>query len=215
MIYVAIEFPEHIALGAMSAPGWNTTVVQTYGGWENTVQRWEDIRHFYDISFAIRDLSDFAAVRSHFNQVRGRAKSFPFKDFLDYEATQSNGQVLTLAGATISGDGTYYLHKRYGSGADLYDRRITRPDSPVAVWRTRSAVTTNITGAGATVTYTTGAVAITGHLSGDTYTWSGTFKVPCRYDTDKLEARAIDKEPGPDGELLVSCQSIPVAEVRE
>lgn len=214
MDYVNIAFPDCIAMGAQSAVMWQTQITQSIDGQVSANQDWQDPLHPFDIGFAVRTVSDFALVKAHFMQVRGQAKAFPFKDYTDFEASATEGKLLTLAGAAVSGDGTYYLHKRYGTGADAFDRRITRPDTPIQVLRTRSAVTTNITGVGATVTYTTGAVAITGHAGGDTYAWVGTFKLPVRYATDRLNAVIENREPTPDGEHLVSVSGLQLVEVR-
>eukprot|EP01041_Mallomonas_annulata_P018012 gene18012-36745_t len=46
--------------------------------------------------------------------------------------------------------------------------------------RTRSGSTTNITGA-STVLTTSGQLEVTGHMSGDVYTWSGKFDVPAAF----------------------------------
>lgn len=211
MEYVNIPFPDCIAFGAQSDAMWSTELAAVLSGREVANQNWQDARHAFDASQSVKTASDFAQVREHFHQVNGRAKSFPFRDFIDFEVTQANGRLLTLAGAVPSADGTYYLHKRYGSVAP-YDRRITRPDNPAQVFRTRGGTTTDITGSGAAITYTTGAVAITGHVGGDTYSWAGTFVVPCRYDTDRLSASAINRS---DDELLVQCGPVPLVEVRE
>lgn len=207
MLFVDIPFPDCIAFGAQSDPMWSTTVVVVQSGHEITNQNWEDVRHAFDISFAIRTRSDYMLVREHFHQVRGRAKSFPFKDFIDFETVQANGFLLD-DGVSPSGD--YQMYRRYGSGSDAYDRKITRPVT-WQIFRTRSAVVTNVTGA-STVDDETGLVTITGHVGGDTYNWSGTFNVPCRYDTDRLPAVAVNKG---QGELLIDCPSIQVVEVRE
>lgn len=213
MSFVNIPFPDCIAFGAQSDPMWSSTVTMSAGGFEKANQNWEESRHAYDVAFSVRTASDYSLIRAHFHQVRGRANTFPFKDHLDFEVSASEGKLLDAAGAEPSTNATFQLHKRYGSGADRYDRKITRPVSPVAVLRTRSGTTTNITGAGAAVTYTTGAVAITGHVAGDTYAWSGTFLVPCRYDTDRLPAAIVNRHNA--DELLVDCGSIPLVEVRE
>ena len=214
MQFVNIDFPERIAMGAQSDSGWSTDLATNTAGFESTNEKWLNARHYFDLSFAIRNRVDYLLVRSHFHEVRGRARAFLIKDFLDFEVSTAEGQLLTTALAAVTANGTYYLFKKYGS-VNPYYRKITRPDTPISVFRTRSSTTTNITGAGATVTYTTGAVAITGHAGGDTYSWSGTFKVPARYDIDRLPGVAINKEPGADGELIVQCDSIPVVEVKE
>jgi uncharacterized protein (TIGR02217 family) len=216
MSFVNIAFPDCIEFGAQSIVVWLTNIVQSIGGYESANQNWEDAKHAYDVSFAVRTVSDYQSIRAHFNQVRGRANYFPFKDYLDFEVTAADGVLLSSAGAIPAASGTFYLHKRYGSGGSLWDRRITRPDSTLtAITRTRGGTPSNILGTDAVVTYTTGAVALSNHVGGDTYTWAGTFKVPCRYDVDRLPAAIINKQPSDDGELLVSVQSIPIVEVRE
>ena len=214
MEFVNVAFPDCIAMGAQSDAGWLTDVTSTTSGFDYTNQRWQDSRHYFDVSFAIRNRVDYLTVRSHFHEVRGRSRKFLIKDFLDFQCAASEGLLFTTALVAPAANGTFNLHKKYGS-TNPYYRKITRPDSPIIVYRTRSAVTTNITGAGAAVTYTTGEVVITGHMSGDTYSWSGAFKVPARYDIDRMPGVAINKEPGAGGELLVTCDSIVIVEVKE
>lgn len=211
MVFVDESLPDCIQLGAESDPMWLTNVVTAIGGFEATNQNWADARHTFDISYAVRDASDYMLIRVHFHMMRGRAKKFPFKDFLDFEVAASEG-VLTDTESSPAIE--YQFYKRYGSGSDLYDRKITRPTSgTIAVFRTRASVTTNITGS-ATISYTTGLVSISGHQAGDTYTWSGEFRVPVRYDTDKLPGIARDRSGG-GGELLVECPAIMIVEVKE
>lgn len=209
-------FPEKISFGAQADPMWSTVIVETVGGREQSIQNWADARHRYDVSLAVRTASDYQAVRTHFHTVRGRANAFLFRDHLDYTVTSDAGKVLSATtGAAITANGTYQLFKRYGSGSEAYDRKVTRPDSPIRVLRTRGGSTTDIVGAGAAVTYTTGAVVITGHSTGDTYAWDGNFMVPCRYDSDSLPSVIVNKQPGAAGQLLVRVDRIPVVEVRE
>lgn len=214
MSFVNIPFPECIALGARSTVEWRSTVTPSWGGAEQRNQAWQDSLHDFELAMAVRTVGDFQLVLDHFNSVRGRVNTFPFKNYLDFQATAANGRLLSAAGAVVAADGTFYLHKRYGSGAAAYDRRVVLPDTPVAVLRTRSGSTSNITGTGASVDYATGAVAITGHAGGDTYAWTGTFKLHCRYDVDRLSAEIVNRQPGALGEHLVTASSILVREVR-
>lgn len=211
MQFVNVAFPDCIAFGASFDPVWSTTVIQSIGGHESTNENWEDSRGHFELSLTARPVSEYAAARSHFHEMRGRANYFPLKDYTDFQVLVTEGVLRDDAGVAPAANGTYNLHKTYGS-VNPYYRRITRPDTPIQVFRTRAAVTTDITGAGATVTYAGGTVAITGHQSGDTYTWSGTFKVPCRYDVDRLPSPIINKS---DGELVVDCGPIPIVEVLE
>jgi len=210
MEFVDIEFPRRIAFHALAEAQWQTELTAMLSGFESTNQNWVQTRHAYDVGLAIRSASDYLQVKTHFHAMRGRAKSFPFLDPIDHVVSQGVG-VLT---ATASNWQMFY---RYGSGGSAYDRKITRPrNGTIAVFRTRSGVTTNVTGS-ATITYTTGIIAITGHASGDTYAWSGEFFVPCRYDIDRLPGAIVDKQPPGhvSPQLLVQCDSIPMLEVRE
>jgi uncharacterized protein (TIGR02217 family) len=211
VIYVDTPFPDCIAFGAQASPMWATNLAVGFSGFEIANQNWEEQRHSYDVSFAVRTASDYRLIKTHFNVMRGRAKSFPFKDFLDFEVESTEG-ITVVADDPMDG---YQLLKRYGSGGDAYDRRITRPKTgTLTIYRTRSAVTTDVTGS-ATVDLSGGTVNISGHVNGDVYTWAGEFFVPCRYDVDVLPAVAINKEPGAEGELLVDCGAIQLVEVKE
>lgn len=209
MQIIDAPFPERISFGARSEPGWNTDVTATMSGRESSNQNWEHTRHFYDVSLSVRTTDDYALVRAHFHVVRGRAKGFLFKDPLDYSATVAEGVT-----EDIESD-DWQLLKQYGTGADAYFRRISRPVSgSLTIYRTRSAVTTDVTGS-ATIDYSTGTFSVAGDTPGDIYTWAGEFRVPCRYDVDRLPSAIVNREPGDEGQLYVQCDSIPLLEVRE
>ena len=50
------------------------------------------------------------------------------------------------------------------------------------MYRTRAGV---VTTASAAIAYTTGVATITGHVGGDTYTWTGEFDVPVTFSDDE------------------------------
>lgn len=214
MQFVDIEFPRRIALGAQRRAGWKTAIAESGSGNEAGNQDWSKARHRFDVSFAVRDAADYSAINVHFHTVRGRFKKFPFRDVLDYRVEASSGVLIDDGDSPTTG---YQLAKRYGSGADAYDRAITRPVSAV-VYRLRAGTTTNIT-ASCTISATTGIATIAGgvYLPGDVLSWSGEFFVPCRYDTDELSALVTNRRPGTTDydDLLVQCDAIPVVEVRE
>lgn len=213
MQYVDVPFPPRIAMGAQRHAGWKTVVVQTGSGDESTNQQWSKARHRFDVSFAVRTATDFAVVQAHHHMMRGRAKKFPFRDAVDYRVEASNGVLVDSEGSPT----LYQLAKSYGTGGDRYDRRITRPRTGyVSIFRTRAGVTTDISGS-SSVSFTTGEVTITPGtvIVGDALAWAGQFWVPCRYDTDELPSITVNRRGGADGELLVTCDSIPLCEVRE
>jgi len=208
MIFVNSELPRGLQMGALRKSGWSTTVVKSISGAEITIQNWSKTQHSFDLSHAIRTAADFDAVAQHFHTMRGKAKKFPFRDPLDNSCTVARGALVQVTAYTA-----YTLAKTYGSGGDAYLRAITRPTG-VSIFRTRTGATTDITSS-CTVSATTGAVSITGGvvLSGDTVAWSGSFFVPVRFDIDELPAVAQAMSPG--GDLLVTCDNLPLVEVRE
>lgn len=216
MIYVDIEFPRRIALGAQRRAGWKTGMATTGAGFENANQDWERARHRFDVSFAVRTAADYSAITEHFHSMRGRFKAFPFMDVLDYRVEASNGVLIDDGDSPTTG---YQLAKRYGTGGDAYYRPITRPISGTPIiYRLRAGNTTVITGS-CTISTTTGIVTIAGgvYLPGDVLSWSGQFYVPCRYDTDELPALIVNRKPGTTdyNDLWVQCEAIPIFEVRE
>lgn len=215
---ISAAFPLRISFGARSEGEWSTGLTETLGGDVLTNENRERAKHNFDVSFAVRKRDDYITVRAHHHMARGRARAFLFLDSLDYTAESGEGVVAD------SGDSptTWQMFRRYGSGADLYDRKITRPrQGTIAIFRTRSGNTTNVTGSatidygGASTALPGGTFTVTGHAGGDTYTWTGQFWVPCQYGADKLPSVIIDRNPGADGQLLVACESIPIIEVFE
>jgi uncharacterized protein (TIGR02217 family) len=218
MDFVDTEFPRRIAFGAQRFPGWKTGVVARFSGLESTDQQWSRAKHRFDVSLAVRTETDYLLVQDHFHMVRARAKAFPFSDTVDHTTTVDRGILIDDGDSPTTG---YQLAKRYGTGQDAYQRRITRPKTgTVHIFRTRAGVTSDITGSttigygsrtapGGFVTFVPGA-----YVAGDVLSWSGQFFVPCRYDTDELPTTVVNRRPG-GGELLVQCDSIPICEVRE
>jgi uncharacterized protein (TIGR02217 family) len=204
--FIDLEFPRRIAFHAQRSPVWATTVVETFGGLTYRNQEWANARHEFDVSLAVRTVTDYKTVAAHFYQVRGRANSFPFSDPLDHDCRSDTGITFEIVAGV-----TYQLGKRYGAD-NPWDRRITRPvTGTVTIFRTRSGVISTIA---ATVDYTTGLVTVSGHVAGDTYQWAGQFFTPSMYASDKMPAVVSDRRPD-GGELLVHCDSISITEVRE
>ena len=206
MEYVNSQLPQCVSFGAQADAMWSTNIVALTSGVEASNQNWQDCRHMYDISYGVRTPTDYNTIRSHFHTMRGRSKSFPFRDPIDNTAVQADGFILEGSDSPS----VWQMYKRYGTGADAYDRKITRPVATPTVYRTRSAVVSTIT---PTIDYTTGVVTLSGHVAGDTYNWAGSFLVPCRYDTDRMPALVVDRESA--GDLLVRTDSIMIVEVRE
>lgn len=121
MTWLNEEFPPCIAYGAQSAPMWMTTIAANRAGFEQRNQNWTQTRHEYDLSFAIRTQTDYLKVLKHWHMARGQLHSFGITDALDSVVDEGDGPVAAVS------PGVFQLFKRYGTGADAYDRKITRP----------------------------------------------------------------------------------------
>jgi uncharacterized protein (TIGR02217 family) len=120
MSFINVEFPACIAMGAVGGPGWFTSVAANQGGYEQRNQVWSYAKQDYDISTAVRSADEYRLVLEHFNEMRGRLNSFPFKDFLDFEVSEEDGVLVYVS------PGVFQLAKQYGV-VNPYLRKITRP----------------------------------------------------------------------------------------
>jgi uncharacterized protein (TIGR02217 family) len=185
------------SFGARGGPMFSTEVVKTFGGQRYANGNWAYPLHLYDISAGVKTEADFADLRAFFFNVGGRRDAFRFKDWADYRATRQPLSVIT-AGSV------YQLLRRYTSGPRTFDRPIYKPVAGLTVYRNGSAIAP-------AVATTTGRVTVTGHSSGDVYTWTGEFDVPVAFVNDQLEHEIVNK--GRDG-LLISWPSIQLEETR-
>nr|WP_254216248.1 DUF2460 domain-containing protein [Burkholderia multivorans] len=48
---------------------------------------------------------------------------------------------------------------------------------------------------------------------GEALTWTGQFDVPVRFDTDQMQKQIMDRA-GPNGDLIVDWDSVPLIEIR-
>jgi uncharacterized protein (TIGR02217 family) len=197
------RFDECYAFGVRGGPKFSTEVVRTQGGQRYANKNWLMPLHVYEIGHAIRQKDDFETLRAFFYAVAGQFDGFLFKDWGDFEAV---AQPLVL----ISGS-TYQTYRAYVRGSRTFMRKITRPRSPIVVKRNRAGVISTIS---PTIAYTTGQVTVTGHVGGDTYTWTGEFDVPVAFTSDVLETIIENKNPGVD-QLLIRWPTVQVEEIRE
>lgn len=193
--FISIRFPEKISLGAEGGAEFMTDIVITASGAEARNQNWERQRMRYEVAHAARREADWRKLQAFFMVVAGRAHSFRFKDWTDYECLQGDG-VFALEDAGGSPTG-WQMYKRYTFAGQTYDRKITKPVS--------GKIT--LSGAGS-LDYSTGIV-----WGGTPSGWYGEFDVHARFDTDAMRSETISRTA--DGELIVGWQSIPIVEVNE
>lgn len=192
--FLDIRFPPLISFGAEGGAEFLTDIVVTASGFETRNQNWSQQRMRFDVSHAARREAQWRKLQAFFLNCKGRAHSFRFKDWTDYEVASAEGKFITI-------DATHaYLAKRYTFGAETRDRKITKPVSG----------TVSFTGGtGLSLDYATGILT---HGTIPT-AWAGEFDVHVRFDTDEMRHETIDKQPS--GELIVGWASIPIIEVRD
>lgn len=221
-----VVFDPWISQGATGGPGFFTTIIESFGGYDKTFANWATARCKWDVGHVIYSTDKLAYVLAFFRARQGRAYGFLFRDPTDYYAgmTWSNNALVPAATPEIlpvAGDGAttaFQLTKTYADVAVTVVRPIYRPIqndfhsgasvAPV-IYQKIAGVWTAIASASYSVNYTTGVVTFTtAPGAGVQIGWSGQFYVAVRFDTDDM---SISLEAANVGEW----QSIPIVEVRE
>ena len=192
------QFPQKVAYGASGGPQFNTSIVTTFGGFEQRNINWQKSRGRWDVSTGIKNKSDMDTVIAFFRARFGRAYGFRFKDWSDYQAV---GQVIGTGTGALT---TFQLSKLYTSGGNSYSREIKKPVSGTVKIYLNSVLQAS----GYTVDLTTGIVTFSS-APGNTVVVSADFDfdVPARFDTDQLSVRT-------DGPAIYVWDAIPIVEIR-
>lgn len=149
MAFLNIRFPDNISYGAMGGPEYSTNVVEVTSGFEQRNQNWSLPRFTADVAHAARTREQNEELIAFFHVAKGKANSFLYKDWADYQCTQDTGVLANID------TGQHQLYKRYSNSAGYQDRKITRPkNGTVTVYSNGSPLT-------ATIDYTTGIVTET------------------------------------------------------
>lgn len=214
--FVEVQFPPTISVGAKGGPTFSTTVTTLSSGSEKRNVNWSRERARYDISTGLRVAADFHAYQKFFYARQGRAIGFRFKDWGDYRCpfwTTAPGDLdaLPTLFTTNAATATFQLTKTYGDAGATFTRTIKKVvagsiklynNGVLMVGGTGGSqyqqdVNTGIITLGATVTATTGRL-ITGSFE---------FDVPCRFDTDELNATL-------NGNEVIVWDAIPIIGLR-
>ncbi len=121
MSFLEIQFPNDIAYGSTFGPAWRTDVVRVASGQETRDSRWANPLYRGDVSYGVKTEDEMNELIAFFHTVRGRAYGFRFRDWGDYQATDE--------ALVPDGGPTVQLRKAYGTGANDYVRKITKPVS--------------------------------------------------------------------------------------
>ena len=201
------RFPENIAIGAVGGPVFSTAVVVTSSGDEWRDAQWQYPLHRWDVSQGIKKHADFVTLRAFFMAMQAKRNGWRFKDFSDFRASHGGAESGRVVGLTAT---TFALVKRYTAGSLQQERRIHKPRA--AGFELRDGVTLLVSPADYTLNTVTGVVTTAIARTAADLTWQGEFDVPCRFDTDQLDARHVGRHPS-DGRLY-EWSSIPIVELR-
>jgi uncharacterized protein (TIGR02217 family) len=207
MAFHEVRFPDDIGRGARGGPERRTQIVTLASGDEERNASWANSRRRYDVSYGIRRADDLAAVVAFFEARGARLHGFRFKDWSDYRSGPPSQTPSPFDQPVGVGDGTttaFQLIKRYASGAQAWERTITKP----VAGSVRIALAGVEQGSGWSVDTTTGIVSFgVGPGAGVAITAGFEFDVPVRFDSDALDVTL-------DLERTGSITSIPLVEIR-
>ncbi|MCX8003670.1 MAG: TIGR02217 family protein [Burkholderiaceae bacterium] len=203
MDFMDERFPVDVSRGSTGGPQFSTSIVETQSGDSMRNARWTMPLHRYDASLAVRTQQQFDAVRALFMAARGRWRSFRYKDWSDYRASD---QQLGIGNGTTT---TFQLVKRYVYGAHEFVRKITKP--------VPGTVSVSLNGvpqaSGWTLNSSTGLVSfVTPPGAGVVVRASFEFDVQVRFDVDYLPAEVVTRTTR--DQLLFDAGTIALVEVR-
>lgn len=189
MAFHDVRLPEEIERGSQGGPRFRTSVLTLSSGYEKRNIDWELSRAAFSVGYGIQTKADFSLVLDFFYARQGRAHSFRFKDWSDFEITDQG------IGATDGTTTQYQIYKRYTSGGINFDRTITKPVG--ADWVvTVDAVSKTVLYTGTPVAGEAKIDPLTGVLTlnstdaattGLAINVTGDFDIPVRFDTDQIE----------------------------
>ena len=198
-----IRFPEHISYGSSGGPQFSTTVMMLNSGFERRNINWSTVRAAYEAAHGIKTRAEMEEIIAFFYARMGRAYSFRFKDWADFELS---AQVLgTGDGSTVD----FQLIKTYQSGSWAYERLISKPVDGTLTNVSINAVN-QVEDTDFTVDYATGIITFDTAPPDTQIVAVGSceFDVHCRFDTDHLNVTHDMWE-------TMSWPSIPLVEIKE
>ncbi len=190
-----VQFPSDQALGFKGGPQFNTTIVESGGGFEQRNINWAQARGRWVVGYKIRTRATMNVLIAFFKARYGRAYGFRFKDWTDYTAVTQTATALTAT--------TFQMYKSYSDAGGSYTRKIVKPvNGSVHVFI--NAVEQM---SGWTVDYTTGIISIPAYTSG-TVTATFEFDKPVRFDTDQMEVEVDHYE-------ILNWEGVPIIEIKQ
>lgn len=184
-----VRFPLGVSFGATGGPEWRNEIVGLISGRERRNARFAHSRRRYDAGTGVKSFDDLHAVTAFFEARRGSLHAFRFRDPFDSKSGPASAAPLPTDQPLGTGDGVnrrFLLVKRYGSGAQSYDRPVQMP--------VVTTITVAVNGVSVDVTnyqfdFVTGEIVFDFGLapaSGAAVTAGYEFDVPVRFDMEQL-----------------------------
>lgn len=188
MAFHDVRLPINIEKGVKGGPGFNTTILELSSGFEKRNINWARTRGRWDVSYGIDSKEDNEAVLAFFYARQGRAHSFRFKDWTDFEigvdATDTAQFIATADGVLVD----FQITRRYVSGAFTFAREVTR----LVAGTTRVFVDAVEQMSGVNVDDNTGVVNFdVAPADMEVISVICEFDVPVRFDSDQLDLTGI------------------------
>ena len=119
MAFDDIRFPVDISYGSSGTPSYRTDVIVLESKQELRASLDEFPTYVYDVAYGVKTTAQMSALHTFFHGRKGMARTFRYKDHLDFEGVQSP--------LVVTGLPTIQLTKRYTSGTETLDRAIYKP----------------------------------------------------------------------------------------
>ncbi|MEM8935283.1 MAG: DUF2460 domain-containing protein [Pseudomonadota bacterium] len=208
MSFHEVQFPLDVAFNSEGGPARRTDIVALASGHEERNSPWAGSRRSFNAGYGVKSISDIEDVIAFFEARHGRLYGFRFRDPFDHkscrivETPSDNDQLLGTGDETLT---AFQLVKDYQSGAQTYQRTITKPVVGSVLVAVDGAPQTQ--GADFTLDAATGVVTFaTAPAAGLAVTAGFEFDTPVRFDTDEFRVNLAAFKAG-------EIPSIPLIEV--
>ena len=121
MTFLNVQFPTDISFGSYGGPEYSTDVVTTKNGYEQRNINWAEARGKWNVAHGVKTQEQMDDLLAFFRIAKGKAHTFRFKDWSDYQANRqwiANGD-----GASTS----FQLKKVYSFGDYSHVRDVKKP----------------------------------------------------------------------------------------
>ncbi len=204
MAFQDVRLSEDVERGSQGGPRFKTSILILSSGFEKRNIDFAQARGSWDIGYGVGDKEQFNEIIEFFYARQGRASSFRFKDWSDFEigddATDTPQTIATGDTSTTA----FQIVRTYTSGPTTFDRVVTKI---VASPTPRVFLDGVEQFADFTIDLLTGILTFTSAPAAVAIGVICEFDVAVRFDTDALDVNMLFFNAG-------SIPAIPVIEVR-